>query len=59
MHAEGGCGASQKEAIDALLGKLGAPVHEIIESILVPVVVICQQRLIPFLQHKHGQRQVL
>ena len=46
-----GWGVSQEEAIAALLGKFGASVHEVVEGILVPVIIIPQQRLIPFLHH--------
>lgn len=33
---------SQEEPVFSLLGKPSAPVHKIIEGILVPVIIICQ-----------------
>ena len=33
---------SQEEPVSSLLGKPCAPVHKIIEGILVPVIIICQ-----------------
>ncbi len=40
-----------EKAVTALIIKLGPPVHEVIECVLVPIVIICQQSLVPFLRY--------
>ena len=45
------CQANLREqSVAALFIKLGAFVHEVVEGILIPVVIIGQQSFIPFLQ---------